>query len=749
MAPRTALAIGVALCALAVSAAAAPPLRFHPRDESKPFLRRQGPNVTVAEGSYVIVYNYPQNVDDYFKTWATTPAPLVANPADLEKLYWPQTPPSYETWKNDSIKWIAKREEEKKLQNCTFLYTGPLLHSATCQVYPGSDWNATLTELKANTATFDFVEPNINLATPPNNGSVTPSDNPWICIKDVSPQGAGEYAPVHVDIDGEVACMANATRGACLWRPTNASCVQLISSPPDPIVEIQCGADHEAIFGFTGYDEPSSWCNSLNRTTNGTADGRPTGLRFVDRLLRRQSPRTQQTPVRQNWDIDRINQRNLPLDQSYDYLSTAGQGVTVYVIDTGIRITHSEFEGTRARWGITTCKSKGCPDIDDQGHGTFVAGLVAGKMLGVAKKSEVVAIKALNSQGSGTNSDIIAGIQWALDDFKRRGGKPSVINMSLGGGRSEALNRAVLSAIAMGVHVVTAAGNEDQDACGVSPASASPGTAVLTVGSTNKRDGLSSFSNWGTCVDILAPGEEVVSASHKGDTQATQNSGTSFSCPTVAGAMALLLGNNPNAGLAITPQQLKSAILADTTPNVISIPSGSRRSTPNKLLYTGAQQGSPDTTTRPPSSNFNQPPPEQVTTTTTTSSSGLSTAAIIGIVVGVVLVIGLIAWFCIAQKRKKDKAAKAAAAQAAAYQQPPVDVKTQPAMQTVPPAQYQTPGYAAPAVAAPAATVYQQPAYAPPPAGQPANLYSAPSYADGSPVGADWQSTVPPATPPK
>jgi subtilisin family serine protease len=116
------------------------------------------------------------------------------------------------------------------------------------------------------------------------------------------------------------------------------------------------------------------------------------------------------------------------MDSTYDYFTTAGEGVNVYVIDTGIRITHQEFEG-RARWGITTCASKGCPDNDDQGHGTFCAGLVAGKVLGVAKKANVIAIKALNAKGSGTNSDIIAGIEWIINDYKRLGAKPSIINM--------------------------------------------------------------------------------------------------------------------------------------------------------------------------------------------------------------------------------------------------------------------------------------------------------------------------------
>lgn len=486
-----------------------------------------------------------------------------------------------------------------------------------------------------------------------------------------------------------------------------------VAKPPEPILEIQCGDDHKSIFGFTGYDAPDSWCNSLNKTTNSTADGRPSGrllTRLVDSLFARQnsasSPRTTQSPVKQNWDIDRINQRNLPMDSKYDYFTTAGSGVTVYVIDTGIRITHSEFEG-RASWGITTCASKGCPDADDQGHGTFVAGLVAGKVLGVAKKTNVVAIKALNSKGSGTNSDIIAGIEWAINDYKKRGAKPSVINMSLGGGKSDALNRAVLTAVSMGIHVVTAAGNEDSDACAVSPASASPGTPVITVGSTNKNDVLSSYSNWGTCVDILAPGEDVVSASNKGDTQASQNSGTSFSCPTVAGVMALHLGNNVNQGVAITPDALKKTIIADSTLNVIRIPSGSRASTPNKLLYSGAEQGTPSGTTRPPAQQYASAPPEQYGSTT--SSSGLSTGAIIGIVVGVGLAAALIAFFVVRhQKAKKtEKAAQAQQQQQQVaevkYQQPPAAAAAVPVAATAThgaQGAYAAPGYAAPATTA-------------------------------------------------
>ncbi len=146
------------------------------------------------------------------KTWATTPAPVVANASDLNTLFWPQTPQSYETWKADAIKAVQAMEIAGKLRNCTYMYTGPLLHSSNCQLAPGQDPAAIMKELEAMKSTFEYVENNIELTTPPNNGTVAP--NPWVCIKDISAAGAGEYAPVHIDIDGEVACMANATRGA-------------------------------------------------------------------------------------------------------------------------------------------------------------------------------------------------------------------------------------------------------------------------------------------------------------------------------------------------------------------------------------------------------------------------------------------------------------------------------------------------------------------------------------------------------
>jgi subtilisin family serine protease len=262
-----------------------------------------------------------------------------------------------------------------------------------------------------------------------------------------------------------------------------------------------------------------------------------------------------------------------------------------------------------------------------------------------------------------------------------------------------------MAAVNMGIHVVTAAGNEDSDACNVSPASASPGTPVITVGSTNRQDRLSSFSNWGTCVDILAPGEDVVAASHKGDTQATQNSGTSFSCPTVAGVMALHLGNNVNQGVAITPGNLKSTVIADSTPDVIAIPSGQRRSTPNKLVYSGAEQLTAPGTTRPPANNFQSYPPE--TYGDTGSSSSISTGAIVGICLGIALIGGLIAYFWIRSSKNKKKAE----AQEKQYQEQMAasgDVKYQ--TQTVAPVQYA----AAPATAT----------YAPPVAGA---TYTAPT----------------------
>ncbi|PTA68460.1 S8 family peptidase [Deinococcus arcticus] len=269
------------------------------------------------------------------------------------------------------------------------------------------------------------------------------------------------------------------------------------------------------------------------------------------------------------WGLDRIDQRSLPLNGSYVYNAT-GSGIRAYIIDTGINTAHSNFGG-RAVWGTNTTGDGN--NSDCQGHGTHVAGTVGGSTWGVAKGATLVAVKVLNCQGSGSNSGVIAGVNWALNN---KGTAKAVANMSLGGGYSQAVNDAVNNAASRNLVMVVAAGNENQNACNVSPASAA---SAITVGSTTNTDARSSFSNFGSCVDIFAPGSNITST-WIGSTSATNTiSGTSMASPHVAGAAVLKLA----AGNSTTSSVTSAIINTATTGKVTGAGTGS----PNRLLYTG------------------------------------------------------------------------------------------------------------------------------------------------------------------
>ncbi|KAF9943811.1 serine protease, partial [Mortierella alpina] len=243
-----------------------------------------------------------------------------------------------------------------------------------------------------------------------------------------------------------------------------------------------------------------------------------------------------------SWGLPRVSQRNLPLKSDYNYPVSAGEGVDVYVIDTGINIQHIDFEG-RARWGITTVP--GAPNTDDNGHGTFVAGVIGSRTFGVAKKVRLIAVKGLNKEGTSTLSQILAALDWTIKQGRQSPNQKNVVNLSLGAGYSKVLNSAVDALVQSGMFIVAAAGNGDernvgQNACKYSPAST---PTAFTVGSTNINDQMSSFSNYGQCVNIYAPGERVRST-WIGPTNREINtdSGTSFSAPNVAGIAALVMG---------------------------------------------------------------------------------------------------------------------------------------------------------------------------------------------------------------
>lgn len=270
------------------------------------------------------------------------------------------------------------------------------------------------------------------------------------------------------------------------------------------------------------------------------------------------------------WGLDRVDQRALPLNGNYVYNST-GAGVMSYIIDTGIS-PHNEFSGRLAAGATAINDGRGTTDCN--GHGTHVAGTVGGTRYGVAKGTTLVPVRVLDCAGSGTNAGIIAGMDWVAGQSRAN---PRVANMSLGGGASTAVDQAVTRMTNAGVTVVVAAGNESQNACNVSPARASN---AYTVGSTTNRDARSSFSNFGSCVNIFAPGSSITSAWHTGSSATNTISGTSMAAPHVAGAAALYLQRNVNA----SPAQVRSALTnQSSTGRLTGIGTGS----PNRLLYTG------------------------------------------------------------------------------------------------------------------------------------------------------------------
>lgn len=247
------------------------------------------------------------------------------------------------------------------------------------------------------------------------------------------------------------------------------------------------------------------------------------------------------------WGLDRIDQASLPLNNRYFVDGNDGAGVHVYVIDTGIRATHNEFAG-RVGNGFDAVDNDNNPN-DCNGHGTHVAGTAVGSIYGVAKAATLHGVRVLSCSGSGSTSGVIAGVDWVTQNHI----SPAVANMSLGGGISASLDQAVESSIAAGVTYALAAGNSNANACNSSPART---PAAITVGATTNSDGRSSFSNFGSCVDIFAPGSSITAAWYQSDSQTNTISGTSMASPHVAGAAALYLGENPNASPAAVGQAL-------------------------------------------------------------------------------------------------------------------------------------------------------------------------------------------------
>jgi len=285
-----------------------------------------------------------------------------------------------------------------------------------------------------------------------------------------------------------------------------------------------------------------------------------------------------------SWGLDRIDQRSLPLNSTFT-ATAQGSGVDTYIVDTGIYASHTEFTGRLAAGFSSIADSNGTNDCN--GHGTHVAGTTAGTTYGIAKSATLIPVRVLDCSGSGSNSGVIAGLDWIV--AHHISGKAAVVNMSLGGGASTALDTAVQNVINDGIVMVVAAGNSNVDACNTSPARA---TNALTVGATGQystgetTDSRSSYSNYGPCLDIFAPGSRITSSWIGGSAAINTISGTSMAAPHVAGVAAVLFGRYPSS----TASQIASMLRTSATPNVVISPG---TGSPNYLLYLDPLGGKP------------------------------------------------------------------------------------------------------------------------------------------------------------
>jgi len=373
-----------------------------------------------------------------------------------------------------------------------------------------------------------------------------------------------------------------ATRGSDAGQGSDHAQAPVIPAPERPvagqyIVVLKAGSDPRSVAAVAGVTARYTYTAALNGFAATLNPGQLTALQQnpnVSYIEQDAEVSLETTQSGATWGIDRIDQRARPISGTYTYAST-GAGVTAYIIDTGIRLSHSEFAG-RATSGFDAVDGGSADDCN--GHGTHVAGTVGGSTYGVAKGVSLVAVRVLDCSGSGTTSGVIAGIDWVTGDHQ--GSTPAVANMSLGGGASSSLDQAVRNSITDGVSYAIAAGNGNrvgiaQDACKTSPARV---TEAMTIGATDKTDKKTSWSNYGTCVDWFAPGLSITSSWNTSDTATNTISGTSMATPHTAGVAALYLQIDPGAN----PATVRDALFAKTTKGAVA----SAKSTNNHLLFT-------------------------------------------------------------------------------------------------------------------------------------------------------------------
>jgi subtilisin family serine protease len=355
--------------------------------------------------------------------------------------------------------------------------------------------------------------------------------------------------------------------------PASAETAEILAAdspdavPGSYLVAFEEGVDAAVVDDFGGdvesvYDSVDTVLASMSESEAERLAADP-AVAYVEQNQIIEIEATQDDPP--SWGLDRIDQTGLPLDTSYTY-PNGGAGVTAYIIDTGIWASTADFSG-RTGTGFSAILP-GLQGLDCNGHCTHVAGTVGGTAYGVAKAVTIVPVQVLNCLGSGTTAGVIQGVDWVTENAV----KPAVANMSLGGGVSEALDAAIAASIDSGVTYAVAAGNETADACGVSPART---PEAITVAASTETDARADFSNYGECVDLFAPGENITSPYLLGQPSAL--SGTSMASPHVAGAAAVYLSAHPDA----SPAEVAEALTGAATAGAVSDVQGS----PNLLLH--------------------------------------------------------------------------------------------------------------------------------------------------------------------